>query len=48
MWWHADAVGVHRVEDRVSTLYAERCHVDRDENAVVLVNRERSVRVPAE
>jgi CRISPR-associated protein Cas1 len=28
-------------------LYVERCHLDRDENAVVLVNKERTVRVPA-
>lgn len=47
MWWHADATGLHRVEDRVSTIYVERCHVDRDENAVVFVNRERTVRLPA-
>lgn len=33
--------------DRVSILYVERCHVDRAENAVVIVNRERTVRVPA-
>lgn len=35
------------MSDRVSTLYVERTHVDRDENAVVLVNRDRTVRVPA-
>jgi CRISPR-associated protein Cas1 len=38
---------LHRVEDRLSTVYVERCHVDRDDNAVVLINRERTVRVPA-
>lgn len=32
---------------RVETLYAERCHADRDDNAVVLVNRERTARMPA-
>lgn len=47
MWWLADPQELHRVEDRLSTIYVERCHVDRDENAVVLVNRERTVRVPA-
>ena len=47
MWWHASAPDLHRVEDRVSTIYVERCHVDRDENAVVFVNRERTVRLPA-
>jgi len=35
------------MEDRLSTIYVERCHVDRDDNAIVLVNRERTVRVPA-
>lgn len=47
MWWLASPQDVHRIEDRLSTLYVERCHVDRDDNAVVLVNRERTVRVPA-
>lgn len=47
MWWLADPQDLHRIEDRLSTLYVERCHIDRDENAVVLVNRERTVRVPA-
>lgn len=47
MWWKADAADLHRVEDRISTLYVERCHVDRAENAVVFINRERTVRVPA-
>jgi CRISPR-associated protein Cas1 len=47
MWWLSDPHDLHRIEDRVSTLYVERCHIDRDDNAVVLVNRERTVRVPA-
>lgn len=47
MWWLARPQDLHRIEDRLSTIYVERCHVDRDENAVVLVNRERTVRVPA-
>ena len=47
MWWRADAAGLHRIGDRVSTIYVERCHVDRDENAVVLINKVRTVRVPA-
>lgn len=46
-WWRAGAQDLHRIEDRISSLYVERCHIDRDENAVVLVNRERTVRVPA-
>jgi CRISPR-associated protein Cas1 len=47
MWWLADPQDLHRVSDRLSTVYVERCHVDRDQNAVVLINRERTVRVPA-
>lgn len=47
MWWLANPQDLHRVEDRLSTLYVERCHIDRDDNAVVLVNRKRTVRVPA-
>src|SRR6187399_165478 len=47
MWWLANPQDLHRIEDRLSTLYVERSHIDRDENAVVLVNRERTVRVPA-
>lgn len=47
MWWRASASDLHRVEDRVSTIYVQRCHVDRDENAVVFINRERTVRLPA-
>lgn len=46
-WWRAGATDIHRVSDRISTIYVERCHIDRDENAVVMVNRERTVRVPA-
>ncbi|HOU24335.1 MAG TPA: type I-E CRISPR-associated endonuclease Cas1e, partial [Anaerolineae bacterium] len=47
MWWLADVQDVHRIEDRLSTLYVEHSHVDRSENAVVLVNRERKIHVPA-
>ncbi len=47
MWWRAEPHDLHRVVDRVSSLYVERTHVDRDENAVVLINKERTVRVPA-
>ncbi len=46
-WWKADPQDLYRLEDRVSSVYVERCHIDRDENAVVLVNKERTVRVPA-
>ncbi|OYN89420.1 subtype I-E CRISPR-associated endonuclease Cas1 [Parenemella sanctibonifatiensis] len=47
MWWHAGAADLHRVEDRISTVYVERCHLDRDENAVVFINRQQRVRLPA-
>lgn len=47
MWWRAEAQDVHRVSTRISTVYVERCHIGRAENAVVFVNKERTVRVPA-
>jgi len=47
VWWLADPQDLHRVSDRVSTVYVERCHVDRADNAVIFVNRERTVRLPA-
>lgn len=46
MWWLADPQDLHRVSDRLSSVYIGRCYVDRDDNAVVLVNRERTVRIP--
>lgn len=46
-WWRAEVHDLHRLSDRVTTLYVERTHVDRDENAVVLINKDRTVRVPA-
>jgi CRISPR-associated protein Cas1 len=47
MWWLSGPQDLHRIEDRLSTVYVERSHIDRDDNAVVLVNRERTVRIPA-
>ncbi|MEE1753024.1 type I-E CRISPR-associated endonuclease Cas1e [Streptomyces sp. SP18CS02] len=46
-WWRTGPQEVHRLEDRVSSLYVERCHIDRDDNAVVLVNKTRVGHVPA-
>ncbi|MER6736555.1 type I-E CRISPR-associated endonuclease Cas1e [Streptomyces puniciscabiei] len=46
-WWRTGSQDVHRLEDRISSLYAERCHIDRDDNAIVLVNKTRTVHVPA-
>lgn len=47
MWWLADPQDLHRISDRISSVYVERCHVDRADNAIVLVNKVRTVRVPA-
>ncbi|MFI7097775.1 type I-E CRISPR-associated endonuclease Cas1e [Streptomyces sp. NPDC050161] len=47
IWWKADPHDLHRIVDRVSSVYVERSHLDRDENAVVVVNRRETVRVPA-
>jgi len=47
VWWLSGPPDLHRIEDRVSTVYVERCHVDRDDNAVVAVNKDRVVRIPA-
>jgi len=47
VWWLSGPQDLHRIEDRVSTVYVERCHVDRDDNAVVAVNKDRVVRIPA-
>lgn len=46
-WWRTGPQDVHRLEDRISSLYAERCHIDRDDNAIVLVNKVRTVHIPA-
>ncbi len=46
-WWRTGPQDVHRLEDRVSSLYVERCHIDRADNAIVLVNKARVVHVPA-
>ncbi|MHA6512495.1 type I-E CRISPR-associated endonuclease Cas1e [Tessaracoccus sp. Z1128] len=47
MWWLAETHDLHQVSDRISTVYVERCHVDRAENAVVFINKARTVRLPA-
>jgi len=47
VWWLSGPQDLHRIEDRVSTVYVERCHVDRDDNAIVAVNKDRVVRIPA-
>ncbi|MDO5671273.1 MAG: type I-E CRISPR-associated endonuclease Cas1e [Actinomycetaceae bacterium] len=47
MWWLANPHSLHRVSDRISTVYVEMCHIDRADNAVVFINKERTVRLPA-
>ena len=46
-WWRANPQDLYQLEDRITSIYVERCHIDRDENAVVLVNKAKTVRVPA-
>lgn len=47
IWWKAHPHDLHRLSDRVSSVYVERSHIDRDENAVVIINKRETVRVPA-
>lgn len=47
IWWKAHPHDLHRLNDRVSSVYVERCHVDRDENAVTVINKRETVRIPA-
>ncbi|MCI2422149.1 type I-E CRISPR-associated endonuclease Cas1e [Saccharopolyspora sp. K220] len=46
-WWKADPHDLHRLVDRVSSIYVERSHLDRNDNAVVVINKRETVRVPA-
>ena len=47
IWWKAHPHDLHRIADRVSSVYVERSHIDRDENAVVVINKRDTVRIPA-
>lgn len=47
IWWKADPHDLHRLTDRVSSVYIERSHVDREDNAVLVINRRENVRIPA-
>ncbi|MFE5851773.1 CRISPR-associated endonuclease Cas1 [Streptomyces sp. NPDC056500] len=47
IWWKAHPQDLHRLVDRVSSVYVERSHLDRDENAVVVINKRETVRIPA-
>lgn len=47
IWWKAHPHDLHRLQDRVSSVYVERSHIDRDENAVVVINKRETVRIPA-
>lgn len=46
-WWRTEPKDLYRIQDRISSIYIERCHIDRDENAVAIVNKQRTVQVPA-
>ena len=46
MWWKAGPQDLFRIEDRISTIYVERCHIDRDDNAIVFINKEKIVHLP--
>lgn len=47
IWWKAHPHDLHRLADRVSSVYVERSHLDRAENAVVVINKRETVRIPA-
>lgn len=47
IWWKAHPHDLARLQDRVSSVYVERSHVDRDENAVTVINKRETVRIPA-
>jgi CRISPR-associated protein Cas1 len=47
IWWKAHPHDLHRLDERVSSVYVERSHVDRDENAITVINKQQTVRVPA-
>lgn len=47
IWWKAHPHDLHRLTDRVSSVYVERSHLDRAENAIAVINRRETVRVPA-
>ncbi|MEY7974242.1 type I-E CRISPR-associated endonuclease Cas1e [Saccharomonospora xinjiangensis] len=47
IWWKAHPHDLHRLTDRVSSVYIERSHLDRTENAIAIINRRETVRLPA-
>ncbi|MEU6131345.1 type I-E CRISPR-associated endonuclease Cas1e [Saccharopolyspora sp. NPDC047091] len=47
IWWKAHPQDLHRLTDRVSSVYIERSHLDRDENAIAIINKRETVRLPA-
>ena len=46
IWWKAHPT-TYRLTDRVSSVYIERSHLDRAENAIAIINRRETVRLPA-
>lgn len=47
IWWKAHPHDLHRLTDRVSSVYIERSHLDRAENAIAIINRRETVRLSA-
>lgn len=47
IWWKAHPHDLHRLTDRVSSIYIERSHLDREDNAIVIINKRETVRLPA-
>jgi len=47
MWWQAETQALSRVADRVSTVYVDYAVVGRENNAIVLLDADGAVHVPA-
>lgn len=47
MWWSADASDLGRITSRVSTLYLDRCALDRTQNSITVGLGDKTIRIPA-
>lgn len=47
MWWSTGVSGIGRIEDRISSLYLDKTHVDRTRNSITVADAGRTVRIPA-
>jgi len=47
MWWRSDTNDTGRIEDRVSTVYLEKCRIDRHNQSVTIRDQAGEVRLPA-